>query len=403
MANVYSPIQQHIPFPNQPVAHSPSPLGFGFGLHGFPSSSLPSPAHHHPLAQSPSAPRIHVPPRQSTKRRHEVEEDAENDGSLGGDTMMNTRSPSPLAEKPKRMIAKRLRVAQTETAKGKSVDDGSSGQDDNIDVGVLLASLPPQSLLPLLNSVLSHQPNLKPLIISLIPRPTLETALQAVATAARKVRDAYPYSQPNTTPSLSFGFGSANSPHSSHSASHMQNNGGMREPYIRSRLRPSVAEFVSTALSYLSYFSSTQAPAPAQNNRHATAPAPPQHSPPHPSETFTYLYTLVSNIQRLPPLARSLIYADSPQLAQRLAQEWSGWVNHVDQEVNQRGGMFSGEVAQGWERALDEMVNWEERDRSENSNAPVGMKIIRDRWVNRVGWLIGKHAVNAGGMDEDEL
>lgn len=124
---------------------------------------------------------------------------------------------------------------------------------------------------------------------------------------------------------------------------------------------------------------------------------------PHPAETFTYLHTLVSSLQRLPPVARSLIYTDSPQFSLRLSQEWSGWVNRVDEEVNQKGGMFSGEVVRGWERALDEMVSWEERDRAEHSNAPSGMKSVRDRWVARVGWLIGKHpASSSGRMDEDD-
>lgn len=123
------------PFPTNPSPTPPPPLAFGFGLHSFPSTSTPSPAHSFSQPHPRSA---HAPPRQAVKRRHEPEDDAQNDGSPGGDTTMNTRSPSPLAERPKRAIVKRLRVAPSETIKGKSVDGGSSAQDDNIDVGVLL-------------------------------------------------------------------------------------------------------------------------------------------------------------------------------------------------------------------------------------------------------------------------
>ena len=152
------------------------------------------------------------------------------------------------------------------------------------------ASLPSQSLLPLLTSLLATQPALKSTVLSLIPRPTLETATQALDSAANKLREAYPYSNtPFSQPgsSTSFGFGSggfgnnrsnlqsttgfgfgrpASNAFASHSASNQSS--GMRDEYILSRLRPHINEFVAACQSYLPYFSYvTTPPSAAMHSR----------------------------------------------------------------------------------------------------------------------------------------
>jgi hypothetical protein len=265
----------------------------------------------------------------------------------------------------------------------------TTDNNENIDVGVLLASLPPQSLLPILSSLLAQQPSLKPLLMSLIPRPTLETALQALSTSMNKLREAQPYSQP-ATPSLTFGFGGMPAPSSSSQGS------TMREAYVQSRLRPFAAEFASTALSYLSYFSSI----PSTNSSNSSTSA----IKPHPSESFTYLHTISSHVHRSSTVVRGLLANESPQLGARLAAEWNAWVDRVDEHVNRNAGMFSSEVVNGWERHLHEMVQW---DQNRTHGANTTMKSVRDKWIAKVGWLSGR---NYGGgligrnhsiMDED--
>lgn len=103
-------------------------------------------------------------------------------------------------------------------------------------------------------------------------------------------------------------------------------------------------------------------------------------------ETFTFLSTLASHIFSQPQLARSELLSI---LNTRLLQEWRAWVDRVDGVVNREGGMFSLEAAKGWERSLDEFA---EKD--------VSMKEIRDLWVLKVGWLVGRRPIV--NMDEDE-
>jgi Cut8, nuclear proteasome tether protein len=338
------------------------------------------------------------------KRRHEPEDDQ--DRSNARDDAMD-RSPTP--ERVKKGPPKKARVIPDGNQRDAKISkenkapspDGSDNND--VDVGVLLgmstvllkikrvlilillASLPPQSLLPLLTSLLRAQPSLKSTIISLIPRPTLETAIEALNISAKKLRDAYPYSNippfsqpgPSTT---TFGFGSGFGNRS---------NGGMRESYIISRLRPRINEFVAACMSYLPYFSYIPASA-SQPSSVSGINSPQSHSAiiqsqqkdaSHPSEVFLFLSALTSHVFSQPPLAQSSL---GPLLLPRLSEEWKAWVNRVDEVVNRQGGMFGSETVRGWERDLDQFAELKE---PEWGNV---MREVRNMWVAKVGWLVGR-------------
>jgi hypothetical protein len=273
------------------------------------------------------------------------------------------------------------------------------------------ATLPPESLLPLLTSLLSAQPSLKSTILPLIPRPTLETAIQALTVAAKKLRDNYPYSnstapsfwqpssfgsgfgssRPSSLSSSSIGFGTTAQP-SHANPSQAPANGGMRDDYILSRLRPHINNFVTACMSYLPYFS--YIPVPTSQTPSARGNSPPQsHSnvlqalhkdKSHPSETFLFLSTVTNHLLSQPPLAQTSLLA---LLLPRLTQEWKAWVERVDAVVNREGGMFGIEVVRSWEKGLDEFVS-----RSAQSEASRAMREVRDRWVTKVGWLVGRNA-----------
>ncbi|CAE7199112.1 unnamed protein product [Rhizoctonia solani] len=382
----------HVPFRSAPVTHAPSPFGFGFGLSSQASTSSMAPQYnalsafgqhhshqnspatsHHPFSNgTPTRVVASSTARPNGKRRY----DESGDGESREDSNMNTRSPSP--DRPRRTVTKRIRA--TEAAKTKT----DEAQDThNIDVGVLLASLPSESLLPLLTSLINSQPNLKPLVLSLIPQPSVQTAIQALDASAKVLKDTYPYSQAQPTRSTSFGFGSsfgaAASLHAPSSTSfgfrtNPSPSGAMREDYIRSRIRPSVAEFTSTATSYLSYFSlvpSPQAPAPkfTRSSLH---------------DSFAYLCALTVHVMRAPPLARALLL-ENPVLFPRLNQEWNAWIDCLDVEVNKNAGMFSAEAVREWERSLDELT------KEGPSVGQVGnMQPVRDKWIEKVGWMVGR-------------
>ena len=252
--------------------------------------------------------------------------------------------------------------------------------------------------MPLLSSLLKVQPALKSTILPLIPRPTLETAIQALAQSAKRLREAYPYSSPPAFSQAAPSFGSTTRPseqpafgHSAHG-----NHSGMRDAYIISRLRPHVTDFVSSCMSYLPYFtcvpSSTQLSSliPSTTQSHLATTIQSLHKDKfHPSETFLFLSAVTKHLIEQPPLTLSQL---CPLILGRLSEDWKMWVDKVDELVNKQGGMFGSETVRSWERGLDEMAA---ADALEVSNE---MRAIRDSWVSKVGWLVGRTIVQH--MDE---
>jgi hypothetical protein len=262
-----------------------------------------------------------------------------------------------------------------------------------------------------LTSLLNAQPSLKATILPLIPRPNLDVALQALAQSAKKLRDAYPYSN---TPSVytfsqpvlsgtGFGFGSrVNSfgtfgrpaqPAGHHDTTSGGQTGGMRDSYIISRLRPHIHEFISACVSYLPYFSylasstaSSGQPSSASNDQpdtrsHSNVIHSLYKDKSHPTETYSFLAGLTTHLLSQPALTQSSL---APLLLPRLADEWRAWVDKVNQIVNDEGGMFGSETVSGWVRGLDEFAE---------SKGPEGFQVmreIRDQWVGKVGWLVGR-------------
>lgn len=229
-------------------------------------------------------------------------------------------------------------------------------------------------------SLLRQQPSLKPILLSLIPRPTLAAALQVLTDASKTLRDAYPYSMPQSRTNSEF-----ESHHDSNSfarevsqSSAVERSSAMRESYVLSRLRPHISEFMATCFSYLPYFSLLPSSSSANLSSSGLKP--------HPTETFTFLSALMSHILSQPQVAQSELLA---QLMPRLLQEWKAWLDRTDAIVNREGGMFSAETAQTWDRNLDDLAE-----------KHVGMKEIRHSWIDKVGWLVGKRLIT--NMDEDE-
>ncbi|TFK77175.1 hypothetical protein BDN72DRAFT_784047 [Pluteus cervinus] len=381
MANVLPP---HFGIQPRAVAHAPSPLGFGFGLQAAISGRHPqlTPGHHNPTAFHNLASSVSSPSARVQKRRYEQDEETETGRSPTGRDDAMERSPTP--DRPRRSAPKRLRVELLD-AKQPSSREEKGREEQDVDIGVLLARLPSQSLLPILMSLLNTQPSLKSEILPLIPRPTLDSAINTLAQSSKKLHDAYPYSntplsghQPHPQ-SLGFGFGQQPS---------SQSSGGMRDSYILSRLRPHIAEFTAACLSYLPYFSylpSSQAASGdvsssgERTERMSTALQALHKDQSHPAETFLFLSAITNHIFSQPPLAQTAL---AEALVPRLLREWRAWVDRLDQVVNRQSGMFGSDTVQSWERWLDEAAG--HRDHG------AIFRPIRDSWVSRVGWLVGR-------------
>lgn len=84
----------------------------------------------------------------------------------------------------------------------------------------------------------------------------------------------------------------------------------------------------------------------------------------------------------------------TPLILPRLVTEWKAWLDRIDAAVNREGGMFGSEAANTWSRGLDQFADvkvegWEV------------MRQLRDAWVSRVGWLVGRRLVQTQEMEEE--
>jgi hypothetical protein len=153
--------------------------------------------------------------------------------------------------------------------------------------------------------------------------------------------------------------------------------GGMREEYIVSRLRPHINDFVASFQSYLPYFSQR---AVDSNSHPSDTPQSARRDRCPPNETFLFLQSFTSHILVQSSLTQATLV---PLILSRLLDEWKVWVEHVDEVVNRRAGMFGEETVRGWERVLDEFADVK-------GNGLEALREVRDRWVAKVGWLVGR-------------
>jgi len=93
-----------------------------------------------------------------------------------------------------------------------------------------------------------------------------------------------------------------------------------------------------------------------------------------------FLSLLTTEFLSLPPLTQSSLI---PLLLPRVLDEWKAWVDRIDETVNKHGGMFGEETALGWKRALDEFAE-------AKGHGLEALRHVRDQWVTRVGWLVGR-------------
>jgi len=221
-------------------------------------------------------------------------------------------------------------------------------------------------------------PQIKPTLLSLIPRPTAETTRDAILDAVKKLREAVPYSATLSTSSpstpqipgtpigtsgnslgLGFAFGAAtaSTANSAFGVASVRPSPTpqQRDSYILNRLRPAVQTFTTTVASYLPYFSLVPTPVTLaslqQQNRQPQQSHMNSKRPSH-SETFTVLSTLTSSLLTLPPAAAQALKQQS-DLHSRVVTEWKAWLDSLDGYVNREGGIFGRDMAQSWVAALE--------------------------------------------------
>ncbi|KIM23047.1 hypothetical protein M408DRAFT_332527 [Serendipita vermifera MAFF 305830] len=261
----------------------------------------------------------------------------------------------------------------------------------------------------------------------------------------------------SSSPSALPSFASAPSPSTSSSGSGQS---GQRDAYVLSRIRPAIQDFVSTVHAYLPYFSMIPAPMSLasfqQQNKLKSEEDTNTAQLPHPDETFTVLASLTNSFISLPA---KVVHALNEQsgLQERLLKEWKAWLDLLDESLNNKGDMFSGDQARCWIAALDSFAagntfasatgpgvsggfgyggfsgagigmvgyGWSNNNGVVAPSSAIGgwggasssvaqpsvsttnnlpeMRALRDAWVEKVGWLVGRQPPALGFEAMDEL
>jgi hypothetical protein len=172
---------------------------------------------------------------------------------------------------------------------------------------------------------------------------------------------------------------------------------------------------------------------------------------PHPEETFAVLASLTNSLVSLPSTVVQALNEHSG-LPERLMKEWKAWLDMLDESVNKKGDMFSGDQARCWIAALDTFaagntfasasrpgisggfgysgfsgagmgygssMGWSAtpavggwgsasiQSTSSTVSTPANnmpeMRAFRDLWVEKVGWLVGRQPPAVGFEAMDEL
>ncbi|TXT04313.1 hypothetical protein VHUM_04200 [Vanrija humicola] len=344
-----------------------SPLGFGFGqpahlvaarspgfgLNGSvsapPSPSPHSPHHHHHN-------HLHSTAQKRTRRTSSL-------------SPSPSSSPSPdddeIEERSERRMAKVKRVRK---------EAQESVQEDKPDVGLLLASMPPTSHLPILLELLQENPALAPRVLRSMPTPPLSNVLETLERIVSKIGKA----------------AGSWEPQSGYVATRRWNRAGEH-----------VQAWTKSASTYLKFFTTSNSTS----------------TPTEPQTIYHLLHALTTTIVQIlaivpagpPPNAKEFL-----DLANSVLSAWSDWVSALSDEVNQRGGMFPQSTVQNWADGIAALAA--ETLSVTAAAAPVfsswstpmplpsapaepnpyieGFKIalqpLRERFVNELGWLVAR-------------
>src|ERR1700761_7708752 len=174
--------------------------------------------------------------------------------------------------------------------------------------------LPQQSLLPLLVSLVNKQPEIKSALVTLMPRPSLESALQLLNQAAARLREAHPFSAAPTRPSSRGQI--ARTSHLQYEFSQIPNRDTSRDAYTQSWITPHLTEFVTTVVSSLPFFSLR--PTALSLSTHLS-----RQVKIHPSETFSYLAAVTRILLSFPQSTQMSL---GSMLTARLIDEWNAWL-----------------------------------------------------------------------------
>ncbi|KAK4056250.1 hypothetical protein OIO90_002693 [Microbotryomycetes sp. JL221] len=384
-----------IPF-STPPGPAPGSMGFGFGLsaanrlnvnvttsHGWPAplSSPRAPTQAVPMMQTGSGHFMTSHHHQQQQQRHHHHNDElamSPSRSLASTTRRRRRSASATDDDEQDIRSPATRVVRGLHKKPRTNpvtanDERVTAVGNQVDLGKALASLSKESLLSLVNNLITTQPQLRATVQALLPRPTLTDTLATVATLERNIINALPAGQ------------------------------FLREEYVWGRVRLPLEEYISEAKTFLSAFISAATSTVDQSN---PAVVTVEEDITHPSTTFAFLFALTCSIKRLElglPQSTTALNPLSNHLLPLTVNCWHIFLTKLSTSVNEQGRMISAGMLRGWFNKLEELTTTEQAGPGAVKKACQG---VRDRMKKEVGWLVGIKDVSCmmaeSSMDDDE-
>lgn len=243
-----------------------------------------------------------------------------------------------------------------------------------------------------MTNLLTSHPQLRPVVQSLLPPPTLSNTLTTLSTLERAVIAALP------------------------SGAHL------REEYVWGRVRVPLEEYVSEAKTFLAAFTTT--PPTSTGSSHSAG----EDEIGHPATTFAFLHALTSSLRRLEvalpavnsPPSTPGAHASWPSqatsgsghnpLASHLLpltlNSWHIFLTKLSTSVNTEGRIISAQMLRGWFTRLDELcVASPNVSGRKEGLAKRALEGVRERMRKEVGWLVGMREALArepSVMDDEE-
>ncbi|OCF33935.1 hypothetical protein I316_04280 [Kwoniella heveanensis BCC8398] len=319
------------------------------------------------------------------------------DGNSSGSGLLGMNDTQKTAKRS-RLVRSVAESAATST---------STSASENLDVGILLASLPASAHLPILLKLLQAHPGLSDEVLPQIPRPDLRACVKELQLIFDRV-------QKVAGPSVGVSFGAAG-------ASENQ----IAESRRWERSKEEVDMFCRTASTYIRYFTSPP-----------TKPSNSSQSVDFQS-LFVFFHPLTNQLYHLLRLVPSSSTSNGVlDLAKLILSSWTTWVDTLSREVNGSGGMYPHSLVTQWADSLDQLTSGTTSGAFSSSATPTqtptfgwltpqqspaahhwssssfsgsvaaagstsspsafeqsfqqALKPVRDRFNTEVGWLIGR-------------
>ncbi|KAL7751152.1 Tethering factor for nuclear proteasome sts1 [Sorochytrium milnesiophthora] len=218
--------------------------------------------------------------------------------------------------------------------RSRTSDSGRTESLHSYDIGRYLAVLDRDQLLGMLQALVGN-PDVRPLVTAMVPRPTVQSVASHLQSLERKLSAAFPYSKW----------------------------GVVRDDYSFNRVRPVLLELRNSLCDFLSYFAEQSADVSPLEHFHSL---------------FSFLRLATSTTLRLPDWQVAAHNDTKRELLARIKESWRTGIEHV-REWTADGQVVARTVVEEWAQLLA----------ASNSEANGCFGELVHQFTDQLGWLLG--------------